>query len=122
MYEFTLIKEEYSPKGAKPMRWIFNQITGNQDDDTAALTESRKTHGIARITMEPDAKTGGIRLSYFGRVTVSCSIPRRMLKVLPLSKRKVEAKVSKSLVKQLEREGLQSVQKFWTGESKMMYR
>jgi hypothetical protein len=114
MYEFTLIKEEYSPKGAKPMRWIFNKIAGNQGDDTATLTESRKTHGLARITMEPDAKTGGIRLCYFGRVKVSCSIPRRLLNTLPLSKRKVEAKVSKSIVKQLEREGLQSVQKFWT--------
>lgn len=114
VYEFTLIKEEYIPAGVKPMRWIFNQITGNKSsqDPTEALTANRKTHGLARVSLEQDGKTGRFKLAYFGSVEVSCSIPRRILNVLPMSKGRVEAKVSKSIVKQLERESVKSIEKF----------
>jgi hypothetical protein len=118
MYEFTLIYETYSAIGTKPMVWIYNQLTGgagNTQQHRAVEEEAPSTchtHALSRITMEPDAESGMFRLCYFGMVRVSCSIPRRLLKILPFSQRKIEAKVSKAIVKQLKREGLQSIEKF----------
>jgi hypothetical protein len=124
MYEFTLIYETYSAVGTKPMVWIYNQLTGggagvggNTQQHRAVEEEAPSTchtHALSRITMEPDAESGMFRLCYFGMVQVSCSIPRRLLKILPFSQRKIEAKVSKAIVKQLKREGLQSIEKFRT--------
>jgi hypothetical protein len=112
-YEFTLIKEDYHPEGVKPMVWIFNIVAGRTGAHPSDV-QSRNTHAISRISVErvADSKTGALRLCYFGRVKVDCSLPRRLMKCLPLSKQKMEAKVSKSIVKQLEREGVQSVKKF----------
>jgi hypothetical protein len=111
IYEFTLIKEGYSPEGVKPMVWIFNIVAGKNGAHPSDV-QSRNTHAISRMSVEADSKTGALRLCYFGRVKVDCNLPRRLMRVLPLSKQKMEAKVSKSIVKQLEREGVQSVKKF----------
>jgi hypothetical protein len=110
IYEFTLIKDDYNAEGARFMVWLFNQVTGNSNKDKA--NACRKTHALSRISMEHTLN--GMVMKYSGMVKVSCKIPRRLLSVLPLSKKKAESKVSKAIVKQLEKEGLRSIQKFQT--------
>jgi len=118
IYEFTLIEESYIPSGPKAMVWLFDKVTGgggkkNTDDDlVTAATQSRQTHSFCRVHLE--RQNGAWNLQYYGKVQVACQIPSRLLKMLPLSKSKVESKVSRSIVKQLEREGLRSLQKFKT--------
>jgi hypothetical protein len=106
IYEFTLIKDEYAAQGSKPLVWIFNRMTGGDGD------ASRKTHALSRVSMEPCESGTSIIMQYFGFVKVSCSVPRALIRILPLSKKKAQEKVSNAIVKQLEREGLASIQKF----------
>jgi hypothetical protein len=108
IYEFTLIKDEYAAQGSKPLVWIFNRMTGVGGDGDS----SRKTHALSRVSMEPCEAGTSIVMQYFGFVKVSCSVPRALIRILPMSKKKAQEKVSNAMVKQLEREGLASIQKF----------
>jgi hypothetical protein len=124
IYEFTLIKEYYLPRGTRTMEWLFSRIAGNNQDGSEQYqyhikgrqqyvsSPSRKTHGLTRVSLESDATTRTFRIKYDGHVGVSCSVPRRVLRYLPISKHAVEAKVSKSIVKQLKREGMASFRKY----------
>ena len=108
IYEFTLIKDEYAAQGSKPLIWIFNRMTGVGGDGDS----SRKTYALSRVSMEPCESGTSIIMQYFGFVKVSCSVSRALTRILPMSKKKAQEKVSNAMVKQLEREGLASIQKF----------
>lgn len=108
IYEFTLIKDVYAAQGSKPLVWIFNRMTGVGGDGDS----SRKTHALSRVSMEPCESGTSIIMQYSGFVKVSCSVPRALIGFLPMSKKKAQEKVSHAMVKQLEREGLASIQKF----------
>ena len=116
VYEFTLIKDDYKPEGVKFMVWLFNQVTGNSNNSNAndnMGNSNRQTHGLSRIYIEPATDgSQGLVMHYFGFVKVSCTVPRRVISLLPLSKAKAEQKVSTAIVKQLKSEGVQSLQKF----------
>ena len=130
MYELTLIKDEYVPVGAKPLVWVFNQITGNNhkhrkssrsgsSPSTTTATSNRQTQAVTRISIhrsslpEIDSKNNSnnhhddndnLFVRYYGHVKVSCCFPARLVKMLPMSKASLEAKVSRSIKKQIERE------------------
>ena len=130
MYEFTLIQDRYQAQGTKPLVWIYRKIAGEAPPSATAdnnyngssssndpllaatsTTGSRTTKGLVRVALEHfEGETW--RLSYYSMVKVSCTLPQKLLKLLPLSKQKVEAKISETMVKQLEREILQSADKF----------
>lgn len=127
-YEFTLIQDRYQAQGTKALVWLYRKVTGErattaQDDEDPFLvaadstTGSRNTHGLCRVVMEPfrhptAAGEEVLRLSYYSMVKVSCSLPQRLLKILPLSKQSIEAKISASMAKQLESEVMQSAGRF----------
>lgn len=120
-YEFTLVKEDYCAKGSRPMVWIFNKVTGkhnnvnNRSDeeiDTNTHEGSSKTYALSRLTLQLDKEHNGCRVCYYGRVKVVSKLSNRMLRILPLPKKTVEATVSKSIVSQLEKEGVKSVENF----------
>jgi hypothetical protein len=128
-YEFTLVKEDYQGEGSRPMVWVFDKVTGKHSNNNKKLLEpvassamnydnnngqenSSRTYALSRVTIKHDAKENGCRVHYYGQVKVVSKLPKRMLHILPLPKRTVERKVSQSIVTQLEREGIQSVDKF----------
>jgi hypothetical protein len=132
-YEFTLVKEDYQGKGSRPMVWVFDKITGKhsksnskkimQPAESLLLYDTNniqnnyqesnsRTYALSRVTIKHDAKHNGCRVCYYGHVKVVSKLPKRMLRILPLPKRTVENKVSQSIVTQLEREGVQSIDKF----------
>jgi hypothetical protein len=132
-YEFTLVKEDYQGKGSRPMLWVFDKVTGKHsnnskkilrpaesseinyhDDNTNNNGQENKsrTYALSRVSIKHDTKQDGYRVHYYGHVKVVSELPKRMLRILPLPKRTVESKVSQSIVTQLEREGIQSVDKF----------
>ena len=95
------------------MVWAFDRMTGKGGKITPALTGiDGKTHALSRVTIEPFPKEGGCRVCYYGRVKVACTLPKSFLNVLPLSKRRFQERINKSIVKQLEKEGVQSIDKF----------
>lgn len=126
MYEFTLIKEYYMPNGSKGMKWLFQKVAGDKknggdgpnhqshvkDGKLYVASPSRQTHCLARVALQEDLPSRTFRIHYFGRVLVSCRMPKRLVSLLPLSKKAVEARVSKSIVQQLRREGVTSLKKY----------
>eukprot|EP00980_Cylindrotheca_fusiformis_P014031 scaffold3670_cov124-Cylindrotheca_fusiformis.AAC.7 len=133
MYEFTLIKEYYLPRGRRTMEWLFHHIAGSNNDEgddersqyhhgkdgqKYISSPGRTTHALTRVSLEHDpVGTGTLRILYNGQVRLSCVVPRKVLRFIPFSKHSLEAKVSKSIVKQLKREGVLSLQKYreaWT--------
>lgn len=132
-YEFTLLKETYRPVGKKAMTWIFDKVTGNTGKNQNAnqsastmgriadydydasetisfadATSARKTYAASRVTLE--AEDGGCKICYHGKVRLTLS--KKFLHMLPLPKKVVQAKVNKSIRKQLERECTLSLEKF----------
>jgi hypothetical protein len=127
MYEFTLIQDRCQAGGTRPLVWLYRKVTGDAPTNkktsscplapAATTTGSRKTHGLCRVFLEPSRPSGAqevLRLSYYSMVKVSCNLPQRLLKILPLSKQSIEAKISASMAKQLETEVMQSANKFHT--------
>jgi hypothetical protein len=128
-YEFTLLKESYEPVGRKAMTWIFDRVTGgnnnskNKSGNNKKITTSssnnsasdtrsgisRETYCLSRVTLEPFPKEGGCRICYYGHVRLTLS--KRFLYMLPLPKRIVQAKVNKSIKKQLQKECMRSINK-----------
>lgn len=122
MYEVTLIKEYYLPRGSKTMEWLFGRIAGSdsqkqqqyhmKDGKQFVSSPSRQTHAMTRVSLDADDSGESIQILYSGHVKVSCIVPRNVIRFLPFSKHALEAKVSKSIVKQLKREGVVSLQKY----------
>ena len=73
---------------------------------------SRQTHALTRVSLEKEDGSSNFQVNYFGCVRVSCSVPKRVFTFLPLPKRKVEAKVSDSIVKQLKKETMDTFRKY----------
>eukprot|EP00531_Pseudo-nitzschia_arenysensis_P003610 CAMPEP_0116141928 /NCGR_PEP_ID=MMETSP0329-20121206/14637_1 /TAXON_ID=697910 /ORGANISM="Pseudo-nitzschia arenysensis, Strain B593" /LENGTH=360 /DNA_ID=CAMNT_0003637131 /DNA_START=168 /DNA_END=1246 /DNA_ORIENTATION=- len=141
-YEFTLLKESYQPVGKKAMTWIFDKVTGNKKKNisnekneenkgenrkgittdhtmtgkkdgvevTAGDSSSRKTYALSRVMLKPCPQDGGCKICYYGHVRLTLS--KRFLHMLPLPTKVVQAKVNKSIRKQLECECSRSMQKF----------
>ncbi len=120
MYEFTLIHDCYQAEGTKPLVWLYRKLTGDTPSSdlqskpsllaTSSTTGSRHTHGLCRVSLEY-CSNEALRLTFYSMVQVSCTLPQRLLKLLPLTKQNIEAKISASMVKQLEAEVMQSVDK-----------
>ncbi|CAJ1967598.1 unnamed protein product [Cylindrotheca closterium] len=124
-YEFTLIKEYYLPNGSKGMKWLFQKVVGDKKhphglDDQCHIKDGRlytaspgrQTHTLARVALQEDLSSRTFRIHYFGNVLVSCCVPKRLLSLLPLSQKAFEARVSQSIVQQLQREGVTSLKKY----------
>jgi hypothetical protein len=126
-YEFTLVKEDYQGKGRRALVWVFNKITGkhrskNSNDGISQSTTdndssddhdgSSRTFALSRVTIQHDVQQNGCRVCYYGHVKVVSKLPKRLLRFLPLPKHTVEAKVSHAIVSQLEKEGVNSINKF----------
>ncbi|KAG7359890.1 hypothetical protein IV203_034988 [Nitzschia inconspicua] len=121
-YEFTLVKEDYQGKGRRPMVWVFDKVTGkhSKSNTNGMLStntnshdgSSSRTYALSRVTIQPDLQQNGCRIRYYGHVKVVSKLPKGMLRILPVPKRSVESKVSQSIVSQLEREGVKSINKF----------
>lgn len=141
-YEFTLLKESYQAVGKKAMTWIFDKVTGNKKKNiskeknresrgeiqkgiaiggtmtgkkesvevTTGDSSSRKTYALSRVMLKPCPQDGGCKICYYGHVRLTLS--KRFLHMLPLPTKVVQAKVNKSIRKQLECECNRSMQKF----------
>jgi hypothetical protein len=114
-YEFTLVREDYNGIGRRPMVWMFNKITGKSKPhgtDDNDHPGSSQTFALSRVTIQPDPNENGCRVHYYAHVKVASKLPNNLLRILPLPKRAVEDKVSHSIVAQMEREGVASINKF----------
>jgi hypothetical protein len=121
VYELTLIKDDFEAIGVKPLVWLVNQVTSgsvnNDDNDnndsSSSSNNNRKTHALTRISVHRSGDS--LFLRYYGHVKVACSINRRLMKLMPMSKAKMERSINNSIRKQIERESRMSLDPFRNG-------
>jgi hypothetical protein len=90
-----------------------NQLRVLADDDDGSSSvrniNSRKTYALSRVMLERLPQDGGYKICYYGHVKLILS--KKFLHILPLPTRVIQAKVNKSIRKQLELECTTSIQK-----------
>jgi hypothetical protein len=100
---FVLVAEKRSVKGARPLVWIFNQLTGaGKNEDT----EYSPPQGHVMTRTSIVGKDGSLALNVQVNCQIIVSFPAILVRILPTSKEKMEeqgsASVSKAVSKDLE--------------------
>lgn len=110
VYEFYLIGEEQTLKGAPPMVWLYKQLS-NKDEEKSGYGP---TNGKVKTSVTLVKQEDGYALDLDCRFQILMKFPRIALKLLPASKEKIEAQASESIRKTVEtdlKKSLQAVEK-----------
>jgi hypothetical protein len=79
-YETVLIAQKQTVRGAPPVVWIFNQLTGSSPSNG---------HSKTRISLQRTLN-GEYTIGVDCKIEIAVEFPRLLLKILPASKEKVE--------------------------------
>jgi hypothetical protein len=104
VFEFVLVDDEQQVEGAKPIVWIFNQLTGASKKGG----EAKKGDGplsITRVSAKLSSDHEGIVFFSEGYIKISVKFPSVLLKILPVSKEKAEEQGSTAIQKVIEKDG-----------------
>jgi len=102
-FEVFLIAEKSKPKGAAPIVWMYNKLTGND----------KREHGVFQPPKQAKAKSligstklddGSLALSFKLDMQITIEFPAILLKILPTSKEKVEEEGSASVLKTMSKD------------------
>ncbi|GKY97642.1 hypothetical protein MPSEU_000722600 [Mayamaea pseudoterrestris] len=98
-YVFILIGERKKVSGSPPMVWIYNKLTGvNQDDpdpDRYSLRDATATSIVSIVKEDEDAFTFQIDIKLQIRVV----FPSNLIKILPTTKEKMQQQGSAAVLK-----------------------
>jgi len=100
-YNFFLVAEKRQLKGLKPVEWIFRQLTGTSKEMDEYFHPSQAT-SISKVSLVKKAE--GFAISFNASLNVKISFPPRLLKILPMSKEKMEQQGSTSVEKAIIRD------------------
>lgn len=106
-YEFVLLSNEQTVSGLAPAVWIFNKLTGAGENGSG---NNSKFKSLTIVTYEED--NGKIVFMTDGFLSIDITFPSFLLKILPGDKKKIEERGSKSIVKTLDRDVVQSMKAF----------
>jgi len=106
-HEFLLIAEKQQAFGPKPIKWIFNQLTGIDKDAKDKFNPPRaraKSH--IRIVETEDSEKGrpSYAISFDVNLQVLVSFPKVLVKIMPASKEKMEERGSASVAKAISKD------------------
>ncbi|KAI2505479.1 hypothetical protein MHU86_8910 [Fragilaria crotonensis] len=100
VYEFSLIVDKQRVEGFKIAVWIFNKLTGADDDTSKNKAVSRSRTEVTATTMEDGQTIFQFHLSF----TIQVFFPKLLLRILPVSKEKAEEQGSAAIGKALEKD------------------
>lgn len=98
-FQFTLITDERSVKGAPPIVWIYNQLTGGGKRDEK--TKGGTAHSFSRVTVGEIGDE--INFSISAMLEIDVNFPSLLLRLLPISKEKAEAQGSAAVLKTISK-------------------
>lgn len=101
VYELTLIKDAQQVTGFKPAVWIFNQLTGANNDD--ATKDKNNAQTLSKVTADT-TEDGQTVFQVLVKFTITVSFPKVLLRILPVSKDKAEDQASDAIGKALEKD------------------
>lgn len=98
-YEFILIQDEREVVGLRPIVWVYNQLVGGKDKEkeTAPMC-------MSRITACPSSDNKNVTFQIDTFLEIRISFPAILLKILPVSKEKVEARGVKAIQRMLKKD------------------
>jgi len=109
-FEFVLIDDEQQVEGAKPIVWIFNQLTGASKKKVAKKDDGPLS--ITRVSAKPPPDENGIIFFIDGHLKVSVKFPSFLLKILPMKKEKAEEQGSQAIQQAVEKESKEGLLAF----------
>jgi hypothetical protein len=109
MYEFVLIKDEQSVEGLPPVVWIYKQLTGSGNKESASETSARS---LRKVTVDVDEAGKELKFKSVSSLEVAIKIPSLLLRILPVSKEKAEEQGSAAVLKAVEVDASKGIAKF----------
>jgi len=117
-FQFTLLEEKFWADGPPPLVWIFNQLTGidrpgrstasggggGGGDDEREGRYGHPNHALYRVRAV--VSDDGTRLAFGSRMETELNIrfPAELLRIIPVDKRIIEERGSRSLRESMERD------------------
>jgi hypothetical protein len=116
--DFCLIGDKKHVEGNAPVVWLVQKLTGISEYDPEQFFEQSETSAMTHVHVVPSSqgKTEQLQLEMKIDFKTTVAFPKRMLKVLPASKDKVEKRGSDSISKVIRKDGrdaLQAVRQAW---------
>jgi hypothetical protein len=111
-FEFVLIKDESSARGVRPLMWVYEKIMGSKSGGEAGSKSSRETLFFSRIAMKPTQEEGDFVFNCKGSMEIKCEVPNVMLKATRGNKEKSEARMSKLIGNQIEKD-MEKAMHYW---------
>jgi hypothetical protein len=95
-YTILLIAEKKRVFGARPVVWLFNQLTGNdaEKEDTFSAPS-----GMAQSKIYVVEEESGYFINFDCEIEITVKFPKWVVKILPVSKEKMEEQGSASVKK-----------------------
>lgn len=111
-FEFVLIKDESSARGVRPLIWVYEKIMGGKNGGEAGSKSSRETLFLSRIAMKPTQEEGDFVFNCKGSMEIKCEVPNVILKATRVNKEKSEARMSKLIGNQIEKD-MEKAMSYW---------
>ena len=102
-YEVFLIAEKMEPKGAVPMVWIYNKLTGNDKNEKGVFQPPKQAKAKSVIGYT-ELDDGSLALSFQLDMQITIEFPAVLLKILPTSKAKAEEQGSAAVMKTVSKD------------------
>jgi hypothetical protein len=104
VYEFTLIRDSQRVKGFPPAVWIYEKLTGTDNDKTPNLRDPTTARSLSKVTVSPTQDAKSITFQVQTEIRIVVAFPSFLLKILPVSKEKAEEQGSASIGKSIEKD------------------
>lgn len=125
--ELTLLKTTFEATGPEFLVRLFNKIMQHKDKNTGQKKEALETIGFTRIWAEPatamdgtcdsssedaKAKEGRVVFVNHARLESHIRVPRLLMRVLPMSKMRMEKRGSATLLNTIEKDMKPAMERF----------
>jgi hypothetical protein len=120
-YEFVLLANDQKASGLAPAVWIFNKLTGKNDDDdndNDGKENNSKIKSLSTVTyqelVEEEDNGGNTNIVFqtTSFLSIGIKFPKFLLKILPGDKKTIEERGGKSIIKTLDKDVVQSMKAF----------
>lgn len=102
-YEVLLVGEKLQPRGAPPVVWLYNKMTGNDKRAKNEFYPPQQTR-IRSVITGTELDDGELALSFRLNLRITVEFPRLLLKLIPTSKEKAEEQGSKSVLQAVSKD------------------
>ena len=100
VYEFTFVFDTKKVEGFKIAVWIFNKLTGADDEESKNKAVTRSLSKVTAITTDSGETVFQVNMTF----TTQVFFPQLLLRILPVSKEKAEQQGSAAIGKALEKD------------------